>query len=392
MKLSDRVSRLTASPTLQVKMEADRLRREGVDVLDFGPGEPDFDTPEPIREAAKRALDAGDTHYGSANGKPELRAAVARAVRERHGGDWVDSEVLIGVGGKGVLYLLMQALLDPGDEVLVFSPYWVSFPDQVRLAGATPVIVETEEQEGFIPDPARAAAQITPRTRCMILNSPSNPTGAVIPAEVLEQFADLAREHDLCVVSDETYDRFVYPGHHFASMAGLRERSGGRIVLVNSFSKTYAMTGWRVGFALGSREVIASMARLQSHDATHPTSFAQAAALAALEGDDGSVERMLEEYGRRRRTILEGLESIPGVECRPPGGAFYVFPSVKGLCQSVGCASSRELAEVLLKRSQVAVVPGEAFGAEGFLRFSYALSTERIEAGLERLRSFAGGA
>lgn len=391
MKLSQRVTGLTASPTLQVKAEATRLQEQGVDVLDFGPGEPDFDTPAAIRSAAKDALDAGDTHYGPAAGKAALREALAQHVNRNHGGNWNSSEVLVGVGGKGVLFLLMQTLLDPGDEVLIYAPYWVSFPAQVRLAGGRPVFLATDAQQGFIADPQQAAAAIGPRTRAIILNSPCNPSGAVIPPDALRAFARLAAQHDLWLISDETYDRFVYPGYEFLSCAALREPCGDRLVLVNSFSKTYAMTGWRVGYALGPRQVIAGLTRLQSHDATHPTSFAQAAAVVALESDDAPVREMLEEYTRRRKVILQGLASVPGMECPTPGGAFYAFPDVRELCRRTGCSSSQELAVRLLQDAQVAVVPGEAFGCEGFLRLSYALSVPRIEEGIRRLRAFAEG-
>jgi len=389
MSLSQRVTGLTASATLQVKAEATRLREQGLDVLDFGPGEPDFDTPAAIVSAAKEALDAGDTHYGPAAGKATLRAALAQHVNRNHGGNWEGSEVLVGVGGKGVLFLLMQTLLDPGDEVLIYAPYWVSFPDQVKLAGGHPVFLSTDAERGFIPDPQQAAAAIGPHTRAIILNSPCNPSGAVIPPEALRAFAELAAQHDLWLISDETYERFVYPGYDFLSCAALREPCGDRLVLVNSFSKTYAMTGWRVGYALGPRQVIAGLTRLQSHDATHPASFVQSAAVVALQSDDAPVRAMLEEYTQRRQVILEGLASVPGVQCAAPGGAFYAFPDVTELARRAGCATSQELAVRLLQDALVAVVPGEAFGCAGFLRLSYALSIARIEEGIGRLRAFA---
>ena len=389
MKISERAERLAPSSTLEVKAEADRLRARGLEVIDFGLGEPDYDTPVAIRDAAKVALDRGDTRYGSTSGKPSLRRALAARAAERFGGTWSESEVVVGVGGKGVLFLLMQALVDAGDEILIFSPYWVSFPDQIRLAAGVPVAVPAREEDGFVPDPRTAEERLTPRCRGLILNSPCNPTGAVIPPARLEAFADLARRRDLFLISDETYERFVYPGHRFASAAGLRERSGDRVVVVHSFSKTFAMTGWRVGSALAPGPVAAAMARIQSHDATHPASFAQAGAEAALAMDDGVVAAMVADYTHRRQVMLDGLASVPGVTCVPPGGAFYVFPAVGELCRRAGCGSSRELAARLLREAGLAVVPGEAFGVEGHLRLSYALPDERLREGLARLRRFA---
>lgn len=389
MRLSARVRDLVPSATLELKAETDRLRREGVDVVDFGAGEPDFETPDAIRDAAKRALDAGDTHYGASAGRPTLRAAIARRISERYGGNWQQEEVVCGVGGKGVLFLLMQALVDPGDEVLIFSPYWVSFPEQVRLAGGTPRVIPARPKAGFVADPEDAERALTFRTRGLILNSPNNPSGAVVPLAVLERFADLARERGLWIVSDETYDRFVYPGFHFASAAAVRERSGDRIALVGAFSKTYAMTGWRIGYALAPRPVIEGVSRIQSHDASHPTSFVQTAAEAALAAGDDSVERMLAEYTRRRDLMLGGLSTVPGVSCLPPGGAFYVFAEVGDLCRRVAARSAADLAVRLLREARIAVVPGEAFGTEGYVRFSYALSEDLIAEGLRRLRAFA---
>jgi aspartate aminotransferase len=389
MNLSARVRGLVPSATLQLKADTDRLRREGVDVVDFGAGEPDFDTPVTIRDAAKRALDAGDTHYGGSAGRPTLRAAIARRITARYGGNWKPEEVVCGVGGKGVLYLLMQALVDPGDEVMIFTPYWVSFPEQVRLAGGTPLLLPARQESGFVPDPAAAARALTPRTRGLILNSPNNPSGAVMPLPVLERFADLARERGIWIIADETYDRFVYPGFQFASAAGLRERSGDRIALVGAFSKTYAMTGWRIGYALAPRPVIEAVTGIQSHDASHPTSFVQTAAEAALAAGDDSVEQMLAEYTRRRDLILGGLSTVPGVGFLPPGGAFYVFAAVGDLCRRVGAGSSADLAARLLREARIAVVPGEAFGVDGYVRFSYALPEGLIAEGMRRLRAFA---
>ncbi len=386
MKLSERVRRLTPSATLQAKADADRLQREGVEIIDFGPGEPDFDTPEAIKQAAKQALDENFTHYTDIAGIPELRSAIASRYREDHGTDYTDAEVIVGCGAKNILFLLAQAAFEAGDRVAIFAPYWVSFPDQVRLAGAEPVILPTREEDGFV---ARAetleqALREHP-VRGVILNSPCNPTGAVIPAGELSRFAALARRHDFLLISDETYEFFHYGNGPFASLARCAREIRDRLVLVSSFSKSYAMTGWRVGYALGPREVIGAIAKLQSHDATHTASFGMKGALAALKIPRAILDRMREEYRRRRDLMVEGLNRVKGVRCLSPEGAFYVYPNVRGLMDRLGCATSSDLARGLLLSQGIATVPGTAFGADGYLRFSYATSEERLREGIDRL-------
>jgi len=397
MKLSRRVRELSPSATLQAKSDAERVRREGVEVVDFGPGEPDFDTPDPIKDAAKVALDQNFTHYTETAGIPELRAALAERYRTDHGTDYTEDEVFTGCGAKNILFLLAQAVLDPGDRVGIFAPYWVSFPDQVRLAGAEPVILPTREEDRFVPRAETLKKSLaSTRLQAVILNSPCNPTGAVMPADELSRFAALAREHDLLLVSDETYEFFFYGKGTFPSLAPLAAEIRDHLLVVGSFSKSYAMTGWRVGFALGPRPLVAALTKIQSHDATHTASFAMKGALAALRAPRSVLDRMREEYRRRRDRIVSALNRVEGIQCQIPDGAFYVFPNVSGLMKRLGCATSADLARGLLLSQGIATVAGSAFGVEGYLRLSYALSPDRIDEGMDRLarcRSLkAGGA
>jgi aspartate aminotransferase len=385
-----RLDNVLPSATIAVKEEADRLKREGVDVIDFGPGEPDFNTPENIKEAARAAVAHNLSHYLPTLGLPELREAIAADYRRRHGTDYGPSEVLVSCGGKNALFAAAMALFDHGDEVIIPAPFWVSFPEQVRLAGGVPVILETTEEAGFIPPAKDAEKLITPATRGIILCSPSNPTGAVIPDDELSRWADLALERDLYVIFDECYERFLYDGRSHASMARHAARLRDRLVLASTFSKSYAMTGYRIGFGRADRRVVSAMATVQSHDATHASSIVQAAALEALKGPQDDLTRMVGEYARRRAIMVNGLCSIPGISCLMPGGAFYAFPGVAGLYERLGVSDSFGVAKALLEKARIAVVPGEAFGINGYVRFSYALATERIETGIARLREALG--
>ena len=387
MKLSRRVRELTPSATLQAKSDAEKVRREGIDVIDFGPGEPDFNTPEPIKNAAKRALDENFTHYVDTGGIPELRSGLAERFRRDHGTDYAPEDVMIGCGGKNILFLLAQAAFEPGDRVGLFAPYWVSFPDQVRLAGAEPVILPTREDEGFI---ARAAvlesALSEGKLQAVILNSPSNPTGAVIPQEEVDRFADVAKRHDLLLISDETYEFFHYGDRPFPSFAATASRLRNQLVLVGSFSKSYAMTGWRVGYALGPRSLIGAMIKIQSHDASHTASFAMKGAVEALSVPHSVLIAMREEYRRRRDQMVEGLSRVEGVRCLTPEGAYYVFPNMSGFMQRFGFADSSDLARGLLRGLGIATVPGLAFGMDAHLRISYAVKESLIQEGLRRLQ------
>ena len=385
-----RLDNVLPSATIAVKEEADRLKREGVDVIDFGPGEPDFNTPENIKEAARAAVARNLSHYLPTLGLPELREAIAADYRRKHGTDYASSEVLVSCGGKNALFAAAMALFDQGDEVIIPAPFWVSFPEQVRLAGGVPVILETTEEAGFIPRARDAEKLITPATRGIILCSPSNPTGAVIPDDELSRWADLALERDLYVIFDECYERFLYDGRSHASMALHAARLRDRLVLASTFSKSYAMTGYRIGFAIADRRVVSAMATVQSHDATHASSIVQAAALEAVKGPQDDMTRMVSEYARRRAIMVNGLRSIPGITCLMPGGAFYAFPGVAGLYERLGVSDSFGVAKALLEKARIAVVPGEAFGITGYVRFSYALAVERIETGLARLREALG--
>jgi aspartate aminotransferase len=389
--LARRLRAVGVSPTLAVMTEARALRARGVDVIDFGPGEPDFDTPENVKRAGAAAIAANLTHYTDTSGLVELRRAVAARYRARFGADWGEDEVITGVGGKNVLFLLSLALFDPGDRVAIYAPYWVTFPEQVRLCGAEPVLLQAREEDGFVPRAIDLEAH-DGRLKAVILNSPCNPSGAVIPDDEVERFADFAARSGAVLIADETYDTFHYGPGAFASFARHAARLRDRLVLVNSLSKTYAMTGWRVGYALGPRPIIDALRTIQSHDATHTASVSQAAAIEALNGPQESVAAMRDEYRRRRDELVPALNAVRGLSCAVPEGAFYVFPNVTGVMRRLGCETSADLARRLMTEAGVATVPGEAFGRPGFLRLSYALSIERIREGVARLRGLLGAA
>ena len=389
MKLAERLRRLELSRTLAVQEAAAQLKARGADIIDLSAGEPDFDTPEPIRAAGCQAIEQGYTHYGPSSGLKELRQAVARRYAERCGGLWGAEHVVVTSGAKQALYNVFAALVDHGDEVVIPTPCWVSFPEQVRLVGGVPVFVSTRADTGFALDVGAVEAALTQRTRAIVINSPSNPTGAVLSRESMAAIARLAVERDLMLVSDETYDRFVYGPEGHASAAEHHAALGERLVVVNSFSKTWAMSGWRVGYMLASPVLSRAVAAFQSHTTSHPASMAQRAALAALEGSDASVKSMLEEYRARRAMVCEALVGLEAIELRPPEGAFYAFLEVSELMKLKSAASSSELAEKLVRETGVALVPGSAFEAEGFVRLSYAVGRDRLQAALERITRWA---
>ncbi|MGH7358734.1 MAG: pyridoxal phosphate-dependent aminotransferase [Candidatus Rokuibacteriota bacterium] len=388
--LAERARRLTPSPTLALAARARALRAQGIDVLSFTAGEPDFDTPERVKDAAVRALRDGLTKYTDAGGIPELKAAICAKLRRDSGLAYEPAEVIASVGAKHTLYNICAVLVDPGDEVIVPAPYWVSYTEQVRLCEGVPVVVPTDEARGFQLDLDALRRAVTPRTKLLILNTPNNPTGAVFPRADLERVATLALDRGVHVVSDECYDALAYEGR-VPSIAALSPEIKARTLLVNTCSKAYAMTGWRLGFAAGPREIVKAMGDLQGQCTSNPTSIAQWAAVEALGGPQDEVAKMAGEFDRRRRVIVEGLNRIPGLRCPMPQGAFYAFPDVSGLFgrrwngQPLG--GSADVTTFLLEAARVAVVPGADFGSDRHLRISYACGLEQIEEGLARIEA-----
>ena len=386
MQLSESISRISVSPTAAVVMTADKLKSSGINLVDFGAGEPDFPTPENIKRAAIEALEKNFTKYTATGGIRELKAAIVERHASDFGSNYTPQECLVTVGGKQAIFEAVAATVNPGDEVLLPVPYWVSFLDIIRYAGGNAVLVATDQEKNFALTAAEAAKRITPKTRMMIVNSPNNPTGAVVPPEEMQKVVALAIERDLLLLSDECYCHFLYDGRKPYSLGSTRERD--HLVITGSFSKTYSMTGWRVGYALGTEKLLSSMLKLQSHSTSNPTSFAQRGALEALRGPQDSIARMLAEYTRRRDSIVEGLRAIPGVRLVKPQGAFYVYPDISAYLKKDGVADATKLAEKLLDEAHVAVVPGPAFGTEDHVRISYATSLDQINEGLGRMKDF----
>jgi aspartate aminotransferase len=381
------MTRISESATLRVSRRAAELKAQGVSLVDFGAGEPDFNSPAVAVEAAREALARGFTRYTPGSGTPELRQAVAESCRARYGSPWTAAQTVITVGGKAALFELALALYEAGQEVIIPSPCWVSFPDQVSFAGARPVFVPTSGEDGFRIHAGPILAAITDRTRAILLNSPSNPTGGMVGAEDLREIVRTAAERGILVVSDETYERLVYDAVPHASAAALAAEFPETVVLVGSFSKSYAMTGWRIGYTLGPMAVIRAVEQIQSHATSNPTSFAMVGALAALTQAEGEIGPMLAAYQARRDFLIPGLNELRGFECRPPAGAFYAFPRISGCLGSggAGCRDSVELTEFLLTEARVAVVPGAAFGSDEHIRISFACSMANLEEGLKRM-------
>jgi len=390
LKLSKRVNRISVSPTAAVIMEAERLKASGVDVVDFGPGEPDFPTPEYIKQAAIQALRDERTKYTATAGIAPLRKAVCDWHKRELGSAYEPSECIVTAGGKHAISLAVSALIDEGDEVIIPAPYWVSFPDIVRISDGEPVFVHTAASDGFRLRAEQLEAAITPRTRIAIINSPNNPTGAIIPPKEYQRIYEVCRRHNIWLMADECYSHFTYGDAKPYSIASLPE-SKPNVIVIGSMSKTFAMTGWRLAYALAPKPLIDAMIKLQSQSTSNATSIAQYAGLAAMTGPMDSVPVMLAEYARRRARILAGFSAIPGITCPEPSGAFYAFPDVSSKLVN-GSGDSTTLAKQLLERAHIAVVTGDAFGAPGFLRFSYATSMERIEEGLRRLDRFFASA
>jgi aspartate aminotransferase len=385
--LASRVASIGFSPTLAVSDLARRLRAAGTDVLDFSAGEPDFPTPAAVKEAGERAIDEDRTRYTATAGLPELRAAIAGDLATRSGLEYSAEDVIVSPGAKASLFLVCSTLLEPGDEALVPVPYWTSYPEQVRLAGARPVFVGGPGAGGLTPAVVEAA--LTPRTKLVFLNYPANPTGACYSRDELAALADVCVRRGLWIVADEIYSRLLYDGRRFTSVAELGRAVRERTVIVDGVSKTYAMTGWRIGWAIGPREVVAGMTKLQSHVTSNATTISQWASVAALGLDPGELAPRLCEFERRRDEMVRRLQGLPGVRCELPHGAFYVFPDVSGwLGRTIGgipIDGGEAFARSLLERARVAVVPGEAFGAPGHVRLSYAVDLARVREGMERI-------
>jgi len=389
-RLSERVKRINESPTMVVLQAAAALKAKGVDVADFGAGEPDFPTPEHIKRAAVQALDENRTKYTPVPGTPELRKAICEWHARELGSGYQPAECVVNVGGKHSIFNAVCALINPGDEVVIAAPYWVSYPDIVKYAGGTPVILETTEADNFVMRAAAVERAMTARTRMVICDSPSNPSGAVIPPEEYQKILGVCQRKGVWLLADECYSHFTYgeaKPYSIACVGG----SKNALIVVGSFSKTFAMTGWRLGYVLAPKAIVEAVTKLQSQSTSNPTSITQYAGLAAMRGPMESVGTMLAEYARRRERIVSGLRAIAGVTCTAPQGAFYVFPNISAH-YNAEMPDDMAVSRLLLEREHVAVVPGVAFGAPGHLRISYATSMDRIDEGLKRMGRFFGQA
>jgi aspartate aminotransferase len=390
-RLSRRAAALAPSSTAAVARKAKALAAQGVDVVDLGLGEPDFSTPDFVGRAGIAAIETGRTKYTDVAGEPELRDAIAEKYRREHGVAISRENVLVTAGAKQAVFNACQVLFEAGDEVALFSPYWVSFPEMVRLSGAAPLLVPTELETHWKPTAADLAEHATERTRGVVLNSPNNPTGAVVDPEELEGVVGWCAANDACLIFDETYDRFLFDGRPHASAASFWEDHSDRIVITGAASKTWAMTGWRLGWVVASRELVNAMASYQSHSTSNASSISQRAALAALSDPvrtDDVVAQMLAEYARRRQAMIAGLTAVSGIRCLSPEGAFYAFADVSALYGSREVGGSAEFCERLLLEAGVAAVPGDAFGADDCVRFSFATSPDAIEEGVRRIAAW----
>lgn len=388
MTFAARMARVAPSPTLKVAAEADRLRRAGVDVVDFGAGEPDFQTPKNVLEAAHRAIDAGFTKYTPSAGAADVREAVVSRAREDYGVPYTTAEVIVSAGAKQALYNAAVVLFDDGDEVITHSPFWPTIVDQVLLCGATPVLARGRRERGFVVDADEILDRVTPKTKAIILNSPCNPTGAVMHEDTVAAIADHCAKTGVWIIVDLTYDKLIYEPVPHNLVKVLTDRHRERTVICSSASKAYAMTGWRAGWALGPKDFITACNTVQGHATSNVSSITQKALVEALTGPQDAVTTMLTEYRGRRDETLGWLTSDPRVECLKPGGAFYLFPYIAELLAPCGVKSSAEFADQLLADARVALTAGEGFDAPGFVRISYATSRERLREGVTRLQEF----
>lgn len=387
IKLAKRLQQLTPSSTLAISTKAKQLAAEGYDVIDLGLGEPDFPTPVHVLEAAMEAMQRGHTKYTPAAGIPELKKAIIQKLRFDHGLYYDQNQIIVGAGAKQLLYNLFQAILDPEDEVIIPSPYWVSYPEQVKLADGIPVVIEGKEENGFKVTAEQIRQAITNKTKAIILNSPSNPTGVVYDREELQSIAEVAIQASLWIVSDEIYEKFVYDGTH-TSIASISSKAYEHTILINGLSKTYSMTGWRIGYAAGNVQVIKAMTDLSSQIISNPTSISQYAAIAALEGNQDYVLNMKQQFQQRRDEIYKLIQNIPGFSCALPKGAFYFYINVAGAMEESQYNDVDQWVNDLLTQQKVAVVPGTGFGSRQHIRISYATSMERLREGMARIQDF----
>ena len=389
MKLAERTQLIKPSVTLAIAAKAGKLRSDGLDVVNFSAGEPDFDTPEHIKAAAVEALRKGMTKYTDVRGIEPLRETITQKYQSEYGLAYRKEEVLVSCGAKHSLYNIFQAVIEPGDEVVIPAPYWVSYSDMVLLAGGAPKLISTNEATGFRIKPEQLEAALTPRTRAVVLNSPCNPTGASYDRDELFAIAHVLEKHDCLIISDDIYEKIVYDNFQVHNLVALSPSLRDRTIIINGVSKTYAMTGWRIGYAIGPADVISAAGKIQSQSTSNPTSIAQAAALEAIRGPQDTVTMMVQEFQKRRDVIVDRLNAIEGIRCLKPQGAFYVFPTIGSLLGKTGngkkLGSPCDMADYFLEEAKVAVVPGEDFGSHEHVRFSYATSLEDIEKGCKRI-------
>ena len=386
LEIAERISSISVSSTMKAAADAEKLRSQGVDVVDFSAGEPDFPTPDNIKQAAIRALNENFTKYTAAGGTMELKQAICERHKADFGTDYKPAECIVSVGGKHVIFNLTQSIINQGDEVVIPVPFWVTYKDVVNYAGGKCVFVSTEEDNGFTITAAMIEAVLTPKTRMVLINSPSNPSGAVLDRQEFEKILHMCAKRGIYLLTDECYCHFLYEGSPFsiASIPGSKDT----VLVAGTMSKTYAMTGWRVGFGLAPTPLIGAMMKLQSHSTSNPTSIAQKAAVEAMRGPQDSVQQMLAEYRKRRDFVVGRLRAIPGIRCAEPKGAFYAYPNIGAALGKNGMADTMQFAEQLLAKAHVAVVPGEAFGTDQHVRISYATSMKELERGLDRIHQF----
>ena len=391
MRLATRVAKIKPSETLAITAKANALKAEGRDVISFGAGEPDFDTPANIKQAAIRAIEAGFTKYTPVGGTDELKDAIINKLKRDNSLVYKRSQIVVSCGAKHSLYNLAQALFETGDEVIIPAPYWVSYPDIVVLAGGKPVILNTLEKDGFKIKPEQLKSAITNNTRALIINGPSNPTGTVYSPEELKAIASVLIDENILIITDDIYEKILYTKYPFANIASVESKLKDRTIVVNGVSKAYAMTGWRIGYAAGPEEIISAVSKIQSQNTSNPTSISQKASVEALNGDQSVVSMMVGEFRKRRDVIVAALNDIPNVKCLLPEGAFYVFPNVSGVYghsyKGKKITDSTQLIDYLLDEANVAAVPGAAFGSDDHIRISYATSLKNIEEGVKRIKN-----